>query len=185
MTILNNMKNSQIGLILIKKPSQYSSLIMSYVFVFGGCSSLPSQTLSPNHKQVQEIEEGKTQVQDAKQVLSPSVIQSSKQDQIDESILEKLDDKCTETQEDLYQRAMDSTQKFSEIFLSEVKQLDQRFEGFQLSARRSQMMIFFGDGLMKRLDMVEAIAGCSLLYKRYITERQQLFLKVEELINQE
>lgn len=88
---------------------------------------------------------------------------------------------CTPTQISLFKKATASTKEYAEVFLSEVSKMEQHFQGMQLSMRRSHMMIFFGDGLIKRLTMIEDIADCLPLYKQYLNDRQAIFNQVERL----
>ena len=96
-----------------------------------------------------------------------------------EDLPSRLNKSCVKAQQRLYKQAMVSTQEYTQVFLQEMEKLKLHFNGFQLSMRRSQMMIFFGSGLVKRLSMIETIADCLPLYKRYQKDRATLFKKIE------
>lgn len=96
-----------------------------------------------------------------------------------EDLPSRLNKNCVKAQYRLYKQAMVSTQEYTQVFMQEMEKLKINFDGFQLSMRRSQMMIFFGNGLIKRLSMIETIADCVPLYKRYQKDRAALFNKIE------
>ncbi len=93
-----------------------------------------------------------------------------------------LSQSCVQAQTKLYQKAMKSTQEYTQVFMHEIGKLKLHFQGFQLSTRRSQMMIFFGNGLIKRLSMIETISDCLPLYTQYLKDREQIFQTVEKSI---
>ena len=93
--------------------------------------------------------------------------------------LPSLPPTCSTSQVSLYHKATQSTKEYTRVFLAEVSKMEQQFTGFQLGMRRSQMMIFFGNGLIKRLTMIENIADCLPLYKKYLVDRKTIFDLVE------
>ena len=106
-------------------------------------------------------------------------LSSSRESKEFEEFPSQLHKTCVQAQTKLYKKAMQSTQEYTQIFMQEMNKLKAHFQGFQLSMRRSQMMIFFGNGLIKRLTMVETIADCLPLYKRYQQDRDAIFRTIE------
>ncbi|MAD61313.1 MAG: hypothetical protein CMH49_07370 [Myxococcales bacterium] len=104
---------------------------------------------------------------------------SEQKTEFEETVPSRLNKTCVQAQTRLYKQAMQSTQEYTQVFMQEMNKLKLHFQGFQLSMRRSQMMIFFGNGLIKRLTMVETIADCLPLYKRYQQDRNHIFKTIE------
>ena len=138
--------------------------ILSFAIVLSACSAAHKQTI----REQTVSKDNPISIQHNVKKVEPF---------IDE--LPELNPICTPAQISLFNKAIASTKEYSEVFLSEVSKMEQHFQGFQLSMRRSHMMIFFGSGLIKRLTMIENIADCLPLYKRYLSDRQDLFNQVE------
>ena len=124
--------------------------------------------------------ESKTQSPDLQTTPETNILPSSQQNtEFEETVPSRLNKTCVQAQTRLYKQAMQSTQEYTQVFMQEMNKLKLHFQGFQLSMRRSQMMIFFGNGLIKRLTMVETIADCLPLYKRYQQDRNHIFKTIE------
>ena len=81
--------------------------------------------------------------------------------EVDLSSTEHLNDEslppCSAEQTALFERGLASTSTYVEEFIKGMAQFDQmpRSEADPLGLRRSQMVIFFGDGFLKRVQMIK------------------------------
>ena len=90
---------------------------------------------------------------------------------------------CSSDQTALFERGLASTSTYVEEFIKGMAQFDQmpRSEADPLGLRRSQMVIFFGDGFLKRVEMIKQLSRCETLSQRFVLERRALYLRAEAL----
>ena len=90
---------------------------------------------------------------------------------------------CNQGYLDLYQQDYSHLSEYVDDFIREISKINRLKVNFQLEIRRSQVMIAFGEDLIKRLDAIESGLTCEPLINRYLADRQVIFDKLEALIN--
>ena len=89
---------------------------------------------------------------------------------------------CDQQQINSYRKSAAQLSEYVDTFISEISKFSSRQENFQLAIRRSQVMIAFGEDLIKRLGILESILNCEPLHDQYLADRQMIFNKLEGLI---
>ena len=90
---------------------------------------------------------------------------------------------CNQQHLDLYQQDSSHLNEYVDDFIREISKINRLKVNFQLEIRRSQVMIAFGEDLIKRLDAIESSLTCEPLINRYLADRQVIFDKLEALIS--
>jgi hypothetical protein len=92
---------------------------------------------------------------------------------------------CVSQQLKLFEKSVSSISEYITEFIQGVEQLEIMRESARddpLGLRRSQMMIFFGDGLIKRLSLLKHLSACQELKQSFYQSRRRLYLQAEKLM---
>ena len=89
---------------------------------------------------------------------------------------------CDQQQINSYHKSADQLSEYVDNFISEISKISSLQGNFQLEIRRSQVMIAFGEDLIKRLGLLESSLDCAPLRDQYLVDRQMIFNKLEGLI---
>ena len=81
-----------------------------------------------------------------------------------------------------YQKNSSHLSEYVDDFIGEISKISKLKGNFQLEIRRSQVMIAFGEDLIKRLGLLESSLDCAPLRDQYLVDRQMIFNKLEGLI---
>ena len=94
----------------------------------------------------------------------------------------KMPELCDQREVIFYQERSDHLGEYVDDFIREISKINRLRVDFQLEIRRSQVMIAFGEDLIRRLDSIESGLTCGTLQKRYLSDRRVIFNKLERLI---
>lgn len=92
---------------------------------------------------------------------------------------------CREAQVALYQQTSSQLTLYVERFIKEISRfnrINNVNQSLNMTLRRSEVMIAFGDDLLQRMRMIELISQCASLRPKYLRDRAALFNKLEVLI---
>jgi hypothetical protein len=82
----------------------------------------------------------------------------------------------------MYQESSSHLDEYVDDFIREISKINRLKGNLQLEIRRSQVMIAFGEDLIRRLGILETSLTCGPLLARYLEDRQVIFNKLEGLI---
>lgn len=97
-------------------------------------------------------------------------------------VAKKTSTLCDQREVISYQERSDHLGEYVDDFIREISKINRLRGDFQLEIRRSQVMIAFGEDLIRRLDSIESSLTCDALQKRYLSDREVIFNKLEGLI---
>ena len=97
-------------------------------------------------------------------------------------VVKKAPELCDQREVVSYQERSDHLSEYVDDFIREISKINRLRGDFQLEIRRSQVMIAFGEDLIRRLDSIESNLTCDTLQKRYLLDRGVIFNKLEGLI---